>query len=109
MDASEAIQGFVAGRTLDSFVGDDLVRSAVITKLMIIGEAVSNLSDALKDKYPHVPWVKIRGFRNVVVHAYHQTNWSIVWNAATINAPELAQQVEEILRLEYPHAEPEHF
>jgi uncharacterized protein with HEPN domain len=103
----ESIQKFIAGKTLATFEGDDLLRSGVLVKLMIIGEATANISEATRDKYPAVPWAQIRGFRNFVIHAYFRTNWSIVWNAASINAPELAKQVGEIIRNEYPHIDPE--
>jgi uncharacterized protein with HEPN domain len=102
LEAVEAIERFVVGKTLESFEGDDLVRSAGLSKLMIVGEAVGRVSDETKAKYPEVPWPQIRGFRNIIVHMYHGINWEIVWNAATLNAPELAKRVEKILAEQFP-------
>jgi uncharacterized protein with HEPN domain len=106
LEAAEAIGKFTAGRSRDSFIVDDLVRSAVLAKLMIIGEAAGNVSTAIRDKYPEVPWVKIRGLRNVVIHAYHEIDWTVVWNAAVINVPELVEHLEGIMRNDFPHADP---
>jgi uncharacterized protein with HEPN domain len=108
LDAVEAIQKFVAGSSRDSFLVDDLVQSAVLAKLMIVGEAVTNLSDAIRDRHPDVPWAKIRGMRNLVIHTYHRIDWSVVWNAATINAPELAREVKIILQKEFPNTHSKH-
>ena len=102
LEAVEAIQRFVAGKTLESFERDDLVRSAVLSKLMIVGEAAGRISDETRGKYPHVPWAQIRGFRNIIVHMYHGINWEIVWNAAVLNAPELGKEVEKILAEQFP-------
>ena len=107
LDAVDSIRQFVTGKSEQDFIADDLVRSAVLQKLMIIGEAVAKLSDGLKDKYPEVPWVQIKGFRNVVIHTYFRVSWQIVWNAAVVDAPALARAVSQVLATEFPNARPE--
>ena len=107
LNANAAIQRYIHGKDQDAFHADDLLTSAVLSKLMIIGEAVANVSEATREKYPKVPWIQITGFRNFIVHVYFNINPSILWNAATLNAPELAQAIEHILQNEYPHIDPE--
>lgn len=107
IEAVDAIESFIAGQTSQSFSENDLVRSAVLSKLMIIGEAANHVSEATRLKYPAVPWMPIRGFRNIIIHAYHGINWEIVWNAALLNAPQLAAEVKQILAAEFPDYEPE--
>jgi uncharacterized protein with HEPN domain len=109
LDAVNAIRSFLEGKSRDDFLESDLPRSAVLAKLIIVGEASANVSRATKDKYPRVPWAQISGFRNTVIHAYHHTSWAVVWNAAVLNAPELAADVERILASEHPDARPENF
>ena len=43
---------------------------AVIRNLEVIGEAVKNLPDEVKDEKPEVEWREIAGFRDVLVHQY---------------------------------------
>ncbi|HEY9721716.1 MAG TPA: HepT-like ribonuclease domain-containing protein [Oscillatoriaceae cyanobacterium] len=74
----------------------ELVRSAVLQKLMVIGEATARLSAELKDAHPEIPWRSIVGFRNIAVHAYFSVNWEIVWTAATVESPALAREIELI-------------
>lgn len=71
-------------------------------KLTIVGEAAAHVSDELRDRHPDVPWRRIVDFRNVLVHAYFQFDWPTIWNAATIDAPRLREQVNAILAAEFP-------
>jgi uncharacterized protein with HEPN domain len=68
---------------------------------MIIGEAASRLSKEFRDQHPEIEWEDIIGFRNIAVHAYFAVEWSIVWVAATQEAPELKRKITNILAKEY--------
>ncbi len=108
VEAVDSIDRFMAGKSESEFQQDEMLRSAVHAKLIVIGEAVCNLSEPLLHKYPDVPWAKIRGFRNAVIHGYFKIDWDIIWGAATTEAHELRDAVEIILRQEYPGIDPEH-
>ena len=100
VEAAESIRLFLAqlsppGR--EGFVGDDLVRSAVLQKLSVIGEAASRVSDETRRAYPDVPWNQARGMRNLLVHAYFSIDWDVVWTTATESVPRLAGQIAKIL------------
>jgi len=73
----------------------------VLQKLSIIGEAASRLPVEFRQRHPEIEWTDIIGFRNIVVHAYFAVDWSIVWVAATQEAPELRRMVADILSEEY--------
>jgi uncharacterized protein with HEPN domain len=107
IEAADAIDRFIGTTPMDKFMQDDLLRSAVYAKLTIIGEAVSRLSEALTDKHPSIPWHKIRGFRNAVIHGYFKIDWDIIWTAATQDAHELRQVATEMLEREFPRTRPE--
>jgi uncharacterized protein with HEPN domain len=107
IDAVDSIDRFLSNRSPTDFQADELLRSAVHEKLIIIGEAAGSLSDPLTVKYPAIPWRKIRLFRNAVIHGYFKINWDIIWGAATKDAPELRRAATEILAKEFPHFRPE--
>lgn len=96
------IENFVTGRTLNEFVNDDMFRSAVQYKLIIVGEAVTRLSKEFRKAHARIPWQKVADYRNFSIHGYHAVDWIVVWKAATINAPILKMQVRTILALELP-------
>ena len=87
IDAADAIDRFLIGKTLSAFGEDELLRAAIQTKLIIIGEAVTQLSKPLTDKYPQVPWQQIRGFRNAVIHGYFKIDWDILWKRGNKRRP----------------------
>lgn len=97
VEAEGHIADFLAGVGKETFLASELLKSAVLQKLSILGEAANRLTPALKTKHPEVPWRNIVAFRNIAVHAYFAVDWEIGWEAATRHAPALAVQVKAIL------------
>lgn len=97
LDACEDIATFLDGLDEDGFRGDEMLRSAVLLKLLVIGEAANQLGDAFPDEHPEIPWADIVGLRNLLIHAYFRVDWSIVWTTATREVPKLREQVRVIL------------
>lgn len=75
----------------------------MLHELTVIGEAAARLPVTLRERYPSVPWADIVAFRNVVVHEYFGLSWTLVWDTAMGDVPELAQHISEILRAEFPN------
>jgi uncharacterized protein with HEPN domain len=100
VEACKAIGIFCNNITFDEFCNDDMRQSAVLHKLIIIGEATAHLTDEFNHLHPATPWVDMIDFRNYAVHAYFSVKWEIIWHTAIEEVPPLCQQVEEILRNE---------
>ncbi len=102
IEAARSISRFCEAVSEDEFLQDELRQSAVLQKLIVIGEAASRLSGNFKEKHKDIEWEDITGFRNIAVHAYFSVVWQIVWNTAIQDVPELAKKVLIILANEYP-------
>ena len=76
-------------------------RSAVLQKLIVIGEAAAPLQMDFRERHPGVGWADIVGFRNIAVHQYFAVDWSIVWVTATQDVPDLRRRISLILSQEY--------
>jgi uncharacterized protein with HEPN domain len=98
LDAGSAIQSYIQGSTLDTFVQDRMRYSAVIREFEIIGEAVGKLSDALKATYPEIPWQDVKDFRNLLAHEYFGVDLEIVWNTIRDDLPMLLDVVQRIVK-----------
>ena len=95
-EAIEAIFAYTRGVVYDDFKLDRMRCSAVIREFEIIGEAVANLTDGVKDKYPHIIWQDIKDFRNLLIHEYFGVDMEIVWNVIQSDLPQLYETIEMI-------------
>jgi len=87
VEAAGYIAQFIKGLDRPGFQDSELVRSAVLQKLAVIGEAAARVSEELKTRHPEAPWPKIMAFRNILVHAYFALDWDQVWRAASKGNP----------------------
>jgi len=78
------------------FKSNKLIIDATIRRLEIIGEAIKNIPDLIRKKYPEIPWRDIAGFRDVVTHVYFGVVLDRVWEIIKQDLPELKQKMLEI-------------
>lgn len=97
LDSIKAIERFTAGIDESRFISDELVQSAVLQKLSVIGEAAARLDEVTRSQSADVPWKEIIGFRNVAVHAYFSVDWRIVFVTVVDDLPLLKQGVVKLL------------
>jgi uncharacterized protein with HEPN domain len=83
------------------FVSDELVQVWVVHYLQVLGEAARGVSEESQKKYSQIPWGKIIGFRNILVHHYFAINPDEIWAVVEVNVPPLKQELDRILA-EYP-------
>ncbi|GBE54558.1 hypothetical protein BMS3Bbin15_00715 [archaeon BMS3Bbin15] len=98
IDAIQAIEKFIKDISRDQFLEDDMVKSAVIRKIEIIGEAVKNISEEMKRNYPEIPWKNIAGMRDKLIHGYFGVDEERVWEVTQKDLPLLKEQISEIIK-----------
>ncbi len=70
---------------------------AVVRNLEIIGESVKNLPPEIRQLRPQVPWTRIAGLRDLLIHGYFGVDAEILWQIATAKVPELTCEVRQLL------------
>ncbi len=96
---------FVARRSLEEYLADELCQSAVERQLEIAGDALGQLRKVAPEVFDRVPQGPlIVAFRNVLAHGYATLDHAKVYEAATTDAPALLRAVEELLT-EFPDTE----
>ena len=83
--------------TQDNFEAKWIEQDAIMRNLEVIGEAVINISDDLKQHYPDVLWKEIRGMRNFVTHQYFGVELSEIWSTVINDIPILKKQIQQIM------------
>lgn len=98
---SAALQAcdFVAGMELETFLSDARTQMAVGMALVLIGENASRIiphhPDFVAD-HPEIPWSKIKGMRNFVVHDYYELELPVVFDTVKLSLPALVSQFDLI-------------
>lgn len=96
LDAIAAIETAIRGHDATTFASDRTVRDAVLWNLTVLGEAVRGIPDEVQAAHAEIPWAKMRGIRNVLVHQYFGIDDQIVWATATSNVLPLAAPLRRL-------------
>jgi uncharacterized protein with HEPN domain len=95
--ASIAVIKQVAAQGEDAFMQSQILQGAALYNFIVIGEAVAQISEGLKTKYPDPKWRDIKDFRNLLIHGYMRTDLQVVWDIIRFDLGELQAQVETML------------
>ena len=100
IEGIKRINRSLAGVSQEEFLADEMRQSAAAFDISTIGESAANISDEFQKDHPEIPWVKMRGMRNRLVHIfdYEQIDYEIVWDVAKNALPELEPKIREALK-----------
>lgn len=100
-DILEAIANIekYSGQGRSAFEQNELLQGWIIRNLQIIGEAARTLSPEIRDQASDVPWSKVIGMRNILVHDYFGLDLTIIWDALENDLPRLKQEIEDLLQI----------
>lgn len=93
----QVIRGYIAGQTREQFLRDGKTQDAVLRRILIIGEAAAHLTPETCATYPGLPFHKIVGMRNRIVHDYGQVDFEIVWETVQIHLPLVYNALETFM------------
>ncbi len=102
-DAIDEIEEFTKGLTEKDFAANKMAVRAIITDLIIIGEAVNKIPTYVKYNYRQIPWrtwERMRETRNELAHEYYNVKPEVLWSIVKYELPPLKPIIKEMLENE---------
>ena len=96
-DSINDVGNFIEGMDFEDFVKDKKTIYSVVRAIEIIGEATKNVPEQIRKKYPDIPWKKIVGMRDRLVHGYFGVDLEILWETAKEDVPQLKVPVSKVI------------
>jgi uncharacterized protein with HEPN domain len=93
----QEIDGFIENISYAEFIEDKKTVNAVIRSLEVIGEAAKRIPDEIRIKYPNIPWKRMTGMRDKLIHEYSGVDLEIVWTVIKEELPQLKPMIKEVI------------
>ncbi len=100
LEAAQRAQRMAHGESRQSLENDIKLALALVKCIEIIGEAAAKLPREYREQNSEMPWSKMIGMRNVLIHLYFTIDYDLVWDAVTNDLPLLITQLEELIASE---------
>ena len=97
-DSMNKVIEYTINISFDEFVKKTMIHDAVIRQIEIIGEASKNISEKFKNENDNIPWKRMAGMRDKVIHEYFGVRLNLIWKASIEDIPALKNIVLEIIR-----------
>ncbi|MGA2666915.1 MAG: DUF86 domain-containing protein [Patescibacteria group bacterium] len=97
-DSVTQVIKYTQGISFEDFKRGDKDYDAILMRIIVIGEAINDLSNEFKEKHSDLPWHKAVGLRNRIAHGYVTVEPEVIWQTITEDFPEFKNQLEKLLK-----------
>ncbi len=96
LESIQLIEKYSESKSEQDFRNSIQIQDSITRRIEIIGEAVKNIPAEIKDKYPDIPWKKIVGMRDILIHEYFGIDIDLTWEVVVRDIPDLKEQILQI-------------
>lgn len=96
-DSIERIEEYLGKIKYEEFERKEIVVSAVLRELQVIGEAAGKLSAEFRRSHPEIPYLDMKDMRNFLIHEYFDVNRKIVWDTCKRDLKKLKETLLTVI------------
>jgi len=97
LEAITRIEKYTENLPYQQWQNDQKTIDAVVRNIEIIGEAARHVPDEVQIKFISIPWSKMKGIRNILIHEYFGVDNEILWKTVQNELPNLKLQLTRLL------------
>jgi uncharacterized protein with HEPN domain len=98
LDAAQTCIGWIDGLSAQQLAEDAVRFQAVCKMLVILGEAASHIPSTLRVQLSAIPWRKVVGLRNLIVHEYWAVERGLIFLIVRNQMPSLVTVIDASLK-----------
>lgn len=87
------VLSYCKGYTYETFSADSKLVEACVFNLSQIGELAHKIDADFAEAHPNVPWRRLYGLRNRIVHDYDGVNLTLIWQIVEDDIPALIREL----------------
>jgi len=99
IDSMDQISEYTDQVTREEFQENRLVQDAVVRNFEIVGEAAKNVSNRTRERFIQIPWKKMAGMRDKLIHNYMGVDLNAVWNTIEEIIPPVRKELENVVHV----------
>jgi uncharacterized protein with HEPN domain len=98
LDSIEKLEEITTTTSKEDFLNSWIIQDAILKNFIVIGEAVSNIDEEIKQKYPDINWRGAKSMRNFIVHEYFSIDLNFVWETILETIPNFKNDILQIVK-----------
>ena len=98
LNAVREVEEFTEGMNFKTFLTDKKTINAVIRSLEVMGEATKHIPEDVREQYPDIPWKRMAGIRDKLIHEYSGVDLEIIWSVIKEELPPIEPLIEKVLK-----------
>lgn len=100
LNSINEVEVFIWNMTYEDFIEDKKTSNAVIRSIEVMGEATKQIPKPVREKDSSIPWKKMAGMRDKMIHEYFGVDYDTVWRTAKNILPKLKGKISKLIKQE---------